>query len=208
MGALPKGKPGDVPHYDYNGWIRRNDLILRTRYPNLETRIFEVQPNQYVIVFDRAVLDAVAVRDEFARSIRFITLNAGVANDVPEKYVREIAPLRDDEIARGYAGIPFSVPDINNLIAARFPKLPIVAVRDGGDPMMVTVELSENISKADEELLLAFCNGLEAIVPWQVAIVPRPDTPPADEASMRIAGLKMPMPDADPLAVRATRRRG
>ena len=100
-------------------------------------------------------------------------------------------------------GCRANLPDFNNLFAARFPKLPIMTVHDGGDPMMITVELSESISKADEKILLAFCQGLEAIVAlWQVAVVPRPSTPPANEPPLQI-------PDAisDPLAVRATRWR-
>src|SRR5579859_669911 len=176
--------PGDSRHYDYYGWVRRTDLSLRTRYPNLETRIFEVKPNQYVIVFDQALLDANAIKDEFNKRIRFVTLNATVANNAPTEFIREILPLGDDEIALGYSGIPFAIPDLNNLLAARFPRLPIVAVRDGGKPMIVTVELSESISNTDEEILLAFCKGLGAIVPWQVNVVPRADEPlPANEAA-------------------------
>src|SRR5208337_2588390 len=148
MSVLSKSEPGNARYYDYHGWIRRIDLSLRTRYPNLETRIFETAPNRYVIVFDRTLLDAVAIREEFD-SIRFVTTNAVVANDVPERYLREITPLGDEEIARDFAGIPFTQGDLSNLLAAQFPNLPITAVRDGGDPMTITIELSESISKED-----------------------------------------------------------
>ena len=204
MSVLSKSEPGNARYYDYHGWIRRIDLSLRTRYPNLETRIFETAPNRYVIVFDRTLLDAVAIREEFD-SIRFVTTNAVVANDVPERYLREITPLGDEEIARDFAGIPFTQGDLSNLLAAQFPNLPITAVRDGGDPMTITIELSESISKEDEEGLLRFCQDLEAVVPWQIIVAPGAATLPAKEPLIPVPGMKTFVPDL--LSVRATRWR-
>jgi hypothetical protein len=68
---------GESRHNDYYGWARRIDLVLRTHYPTLVTRIFELLPNQYVIVFARDQLDAVAIKDEFdniaRKSLQFQT---------------------------------------------------------------------------------------------------------------------------------------
>ena len=59
----------DAPDYDYHGWIRRIDVSLRTHYPNLVTRIFEIAPSQYAIVFDKELRDADSIRSFFDTNI-------------------------------------------------------------------------------------------------------------------------------------------
>jgi hypothetical protein len=199
---------GQVRHHDYHGWARRIDLVLRTRYPNLTTRIFELQPNQYVITFSKDLLDAVAIKNEFEDGIRFMTTNIVVSNDVPQAFSRELSPISDDEIAKGYAGMPMTLPELGNLIASRFPNLAILSVRDGGTPMVVTVDLGAPLVPEEEQELLGFCLGLEAIVPWQLNVVPKDQIPNIrKERTVQAPGMKMPFPAPDPLAVRATRRR-
>jgi hypothetical protein len=199
---------GESRHNDYYGWARRIDLVLRTHYPTLVTRIFELLPNQYVIVFARDQLDAVAIKDEFENGIRFMTTNIVVSNQIPEQYSQEIPPISDDEIARGYAGMPMTLSELGNFVASRFQNLPILSVRDGGTPMMVTVDLGEPLQPKDEQELLAFCRGLEAIVPWQLNVVPRDQIPQIPKQPIvQPPGMKMPFPVPDPLAIRATRRR-
>jgi sulfur relay (sulfurtransferase) DsrF/TusC family protein len=191
----------DKPIRDCHGWIRRIDVSLRTRYPNLVTRIFETAPSQYVIVFDKAVRDAASIKKEFHDEIRFITANADISNEIPASYLREIPPLRDDELSHGFAGLPFPLPALFNLISARFPDLPVVSVRDGGTPMKVTVELAEEIDEASKRTLLEFCNGLEAPVPWNLVVSGRA----VDAPTLPIPGAKAPPTDA--LQIRATRLR-
>lgn len=68
----------------WEGYALRVDALLRGRFPNLVTRIFEIAADQYSIVFDRALQDANLVADEFANTIRFISLNAQLSNEVPK----------------------------------------------------------------------------------------------------------------------------
>jgi hypothetical protein len=204
MDASEPAKEEQASRYDHYGWVRRTDLALRTRYPHLQTRIFETFRNQYVIVFDKTILDATAIKEEFAEEIRFVTVYADVSNEAPANFFREIPTLQDDEIARGFAGIPFSLPALTNLIASRFPDLPVYAVRDGGNPMTITVELSSDVSDSDKDRVLKFCDDLKAPVPWQVTIVDAPTQEP--RLPPRDPRLP-PTIDNDPIGIRATRRR-
>jgi hypothetical protein len=68
----------------WEGYALRVDALLRGRFPNLVTRIFEIAADQYSIVFDRALQDANLVADEFANTIRVISLNAQLSNEVPK----------------------------------------------------------------------------------------------------------------------------
>ena len=72
--------------------MRRTDVVLRAAYPQLQTRIFQIGPFAYRIVFDEAVLRADAIRDEFESHIRPITLQVEVSNDLPANFLREISP--------------------------------------------------------------------------------------------------------------------
>ena len=112
------------------GQVRRMDVILRSRFPNLVTRIYEVGSDQFVIVFDTALQDAAAIADEFDRSIRFMTVGATLSNTPPETYLREIPVLSDTEAAGDMTGLPLREFDLLNLLLSRFPDSDILAVRD------------------------------------------------------------------------------
>jgi hypothetical protein len=159
--------------FDQRGWLRRMDVNLRARYPNLVTRLFEVALNRFVIVFDKSLQDADAIREEFER-IRFATLAVTISNETPSKILREIKPIADRDLGRGYEGLPLSIPDLVNLLAARFPDVPIVAVRDGGTPMKVTVQLGHEIDDAARKEVEVFCTALAIPVPFELIVSEAP----------------------------------
>lgn len=84
---------------DRASWVRRADISLRAHYPNLVTRIFEIAPHQFVIVFDKSLQDTAQIDFE---DIRPITLQAKISNEVPVNFIREIQPLQDDQLAHKF----------------------------------------------------------------------------------------------------------
>jgi hypothetical protein len=70
--------------------VRRTDVALRAAYPQLQTRIFQIGPFAYRIVFDEAVLRFDAISDEFENNIRPLTLQVGTSNEMPPNFLREI----------------------------------------------------------------------------------------------------------------------
>ncbi len=87
--------------------VRRTDLMLRAKYPQLETRIFQVGPFGYMICFDQAVLNVSDVASEFASNIRPVTLQITLSNTIPTSFLRELPPIPDHEIAKGFSGFSF-----------------------------------------------------------------------------------------------------
>ena len=156
---------------DHTGWIRRVDVSLRSQYPNLVTRIFEIAHHQFRIVFDRSLQDAAQVDfDDF----RPVTLQAAVSNDIPATFIREIPTILDNQLAHNFEGFPFNTNQLLNLVAGRFPDLPIAGVRDGGTPMTITIELNSTLEPAQEREVLDFCNGIGAPAPFRLEVTSRP----------------------------------
>ena len=54
---------------DRSAWVRRADVMLRAQYPNLTTRIFEVERENYVVVFARDQQDASSVDVDEVRPV-------------------------------------------------------------------------------------------------------------------------------------------
>ena len=113
----------------YSGMIQRIDARLRSKYPHLETRIFEVNVNEFQIQFDPTIQDALAISKDFDYSICFIGVAATLTNDIPLTFLRELSTLSDFEATATMIGLPFSTSDLYNLFVSRFPNLGIGSVR-------------------------------------------------------------------------------
>jgi hypothetical protein len=97
---------------------------LRALYPHLTTRIFEIAAQRYVIWFDRDDLDADTSRDAFERSVKPVTVPVTITNTIPTGAVREIEPISDPQIAKGFESIQFSAVDLEIVLLSKFPDLP------------------------------------------------------------------------------------
>lgn len=117
--------------FNNEGFALRSDLALRTEHPYLTTRIFEVEPHRFLIVFDAALLEASAVAELFHRTMRYVTTHIDLSNTLPETYLRELSPLGDRELARDFKGLPLTRSDLVNLLGAKVPALDVL---DVGDP--------------------------------------------------------------------------
>jgi len=179
-------------------WIRRTDVSLRTHYPNLITRIFEIAPHQFLIVFDKSLQDAAQIDFE---QIRFVTLQAKISNEIPVNFIREIPPLADNELAHNFEGFPFTRPQLFNLVVGRFPDFPIVAIQDGGTPTAITVELTEALDPNQTRQLLEFCNGIGVPAPFKLSVTGRSVNAAAATNPSALAGF------GDTLSITAARLR-
>jgi hypothetical protein len=159
---------------DRSGWARRADLRLRADYPHLRTRIFEIAPDRFTIVFDESVQKA---EDLNVDEIRPITLPLTVSNKVPDTFLRELTPIPDGDLIQHYDGFAFSVNDLFNLIGSKFAHLPIIGLREGKYPDVAsTIEVSNSLDLEQEKELLEFCKNLGTIVPFVLEVVEQNDT--------------------------------
>ena len=156
----------------YAGQVRRIDALLRSRFPNLFTHIYEVEPNQFVIVFDAVLQDAATIADEFDRSIRFLTVAATLSNTSPETYLREIPVLSDAEAAGDMAGLPLRTFDLLNLLLSRFPDSGILAVRDNPEDRKVILSVETAPDAKTEAQLIEFVDSFDLPLTVKIEILP------------------------------------
>ena len=73
--------------------VRRNDLSLRLKYIGIKTRIFKIAPFKYVILCSNIPDDFEKIKTYFDRSIRYLTLQISLSDQVPEHYIEELSPI-------------------------------------------------------------------------------------------------------------------
>ncbi len=169
------GEPTNPPTFPpQTAAVRRTDVMLRATYPQLQTRIFEVGPFTYRIVFDRAALDASQIQREFGEKIRPVTLRVDVSNDVPVQYVREIAPISDHELSKGFAGLPLTRDDICTILAGKYPDLPELISIGPAEAPGQKLTFARQLSPEDEAKVRTFFDRWETGWPIRFAVVQAP----------------------------------
>jgi hypothetical protein len=149
------------------GMVRRADVALRALYPQLTTRIFEVAPHKYEIVFDRELLDANAINDVFQKSVRPATVWIELSNIAPSSFIHELAPIEDVDISLGFEGCPFSWPDIESILLSRHPDLPRFAeIPNQNNPIKIL--FSQPLSAEQQEKVRTFMSG--CLPDWPIEI--------------------------------------
>jgi hypothetical protein len=159
---------------DRSGWARRADLRLRADYPHLHTRILEIAPDRFTIVFDESLQKAEGFNVD---EIRPVTLPLTVSNKIPDTFLRELPPIPDADLVQHFDGFPFSSNDLFNLIGSKFAHLPITALREGKYPdVAFTIEVSNSLDLEQEKALLDFCKNLGTIVPFAIEVAEQNQT--------------------------------
>lgn len=177
---IPLPTPEDFP--PQRAAVQRTDLALRARYPQLETRIFQVGAFEYRIVFDDAILRADVIREEFANSIRPITVPVDVSNEVPSNFLREIRPLADHQIAFGFAGLPFTRDDLRTVLYGKFPRLPNLTSVDNVRHPTLTLAFERELTLEEKKSVTTFFERWESGWPIEFAVATSAEkltTPPA-----------------------------
>lgn len=104
-------------------YVRRDDLRLRSLYPSLKTRIFEIENQKFLIYVQNPFDDRNSLCEEFNNSVRFITNPVKLTFDLPEKFVKEIPVIADAQIGDDFAGIGWTTDQLYNLLYSKFPFL-------------------------------------------------------------------------------------
>lgn len=158
--------------------VRRVDVALRAAYPQLVTRIFQVTRFAYLIVFDRSVLDATQIRNDFQANIRPVTLQVDVSNEIPAQFLRELLPIADHELAHGFAGLPLTRDNIRAILAGKFPNLPeLVSIGPALAPGQ-KLTFARELNEGEKTLVRKFFNDYEPGWPIEFA-----SAPPVNEIS-------------------------
>lgn len=140
-------------------YVRRDDLRLRSVYPSLKTRIFEVEPENFLIYVQNSFGDRDALREEFEYSIRMITNPVGLTFELPNHFIREILIIEDSEIGDNFAGIGWTANDLYNLLYSKFPFLKSIKI-DSVEKGIVKIHFPQGMSGLYNSQLTSFLDSL------------------------------------------------
>ena len=140
-------------------YVRRDDLRLRGVYPSLKTRIFEVEPENFLIYVQNPFGDRNALCEEFDNSIRFITNQVELTFDLPNHFIRELPIIEDSEIGDNFAGIGWTANDLYNLLYSKFPFLKSIKI-DSVEKGVVKIHFPQGMSGLYNSQLTSFLDSL------------------------------------------------
>lgn len=140
-------------------YVRRDDLRLRSVYPSLKTRIFEVEPENFLIYVQNPFGDRDALCEEFDNSIRFITNQVELTFELPNHFIREIPIIEDSEMGDNFAGIGWTANDLYNLLYSKFPFLKSIKI-DSVEKGVVKIHFPYGMSGLYNSQLTSFLDSL------------------------------------------------
>lgn len=152
----------------FEAQTRRIDALLRSRFPHLVTDIYEVKPNEFVIVVsaETQVVDEIA--EEFQRSIRFAHVAVTLSNSVPSSFVKQIPSLSEYESIGTMIGLPVTLIDLQNLLLSRFPEVDIVSVV--GRDIAVIILVAQEPDPETCQWMIEFVETLGISVPVDIQV--------------------------------------
>jgi hypothetical protein len=110
-------------HFPQTETLKQTDLRFRSRFPWVQTRLFETSQHNFSIFVSKAQMDVEHAADEFNNKIRPLGLHVQLANDLPQNYLREISGVPDAELGQ-IISLNLSHGDIRIQINANFPHFP------------------------------------------------------------------------------------
>lgn len=115
---------------NFKGIVRRTDLYLRTKYPEVITTIYNIDENSFSIKCENTDDDFSKFKDDFDNNIRIIGAFVEVVQDAPEKFIEVVPSILDTEIAQDFEGIPHSKATLLNLLISKFPHIYFLKIED------------------------------------------------------------------------------
>lgn len=136
-------------------YVRRDDLKLRAKYPTLNTRIFEISNERFVIFVENPFGSKDELSKEFEHSIRMVTNPVSLIFECPTDYIDEINPITDDKIADDFAGIGITVDQLYNLVVSKFPFIKKIEINEDSNNVVV-IHLAKILNKSNKRRINDF----------------------------------------------------
>lgn len=139
------------------GPIRRTDLYLRAKYPELITSIYRIEKNRFEIFCQNAGEDFTSLKKEFNYSIKMMTAPVELVNVEPSVFLEEISPIKDTEISKGFEGVPMTKVGLLNLLISKFPNVNFHRISDSAG--VVNIHLATFDEKIGDTTYHRFLNN-------------------------------------------------
>lgn len=128
--------------------VRRNDLSLRLKYIGIKTRIFKIAPFKYVILCSNIPDDFEKIKTYFDRSIRYLTLQISLSDQVPEHYVEELFPIDMEHPVDDFRATARTRVEIEEYIYGRYHDFDIrkIVPSEGGINFHMDIYVGSDVS--------------------------------------------------------------
>tara|TARA_R110000744_G_scaffold380532_1_gene501832 strand:- start:3103 stop:5025 length:1923 start_codon:yes stop_codon:yes gene_type:complete len=112
------------------GLIRKADLNLRSKYPELQTVIYQTLDDSFVIQITNRKVDLVAVEQEFEKSIKPIFLRVVLSKRKPRRKIILVPSLEDKDIPKGMQGVLMPIFRWADMLMSKFPYINFYKITD------------------------------------------------------------------------------
>lgn len=128
--------------------VRRNDLSLRLKYIGIKTRIFKIAPFKYVILCSNIPDDFEKIKTYFDRSIRYLTLQISLSDQVPEHYIEELFPIDMEHPVDDFRATARTRAEIEEYIYGRYHDFDIrkIVPSEGGINFHMDIYVGSDVS--------------------------------------------------------------
>ena len=128
--------------------VRRNDLSLRLKYIGIKTRIFKIAPFKYVILCSNIPDDFEKIKTYFDRSIRYVTLQISLSDQVPEHYIEELFPIDMEHPVDDFRATARTRDEIEEYIYGRYHDFDIrkIVPSEGGINFHMDIYVGSDVS--------------------------------------------------------------
>lgn len=140
--------------------IKRDELNLRAKHPDLRTKIYKVSEFRYEIWCDNIGERFDPISKEFDESIRMVTNPVKITKIKPLSFVEKISKIYDDNIPNKYRGLSMRTIDLYNLISLRFKSLDLINVIGNDGDMKIKIHFSHEIPNGIKPSLISFLNNI------------------------------------------------
>ena len=156
-------------NYTFDGWVRQTDLRLRTLYPLIQTEIYEIQEEKYLIYTPREDL---LVDDDFKKKFNYSIKNAAlwceITNDKPQKFLRIIPIVNDEQIGKSLDVLFKNQSMFNELFNIKFPKVNFrIHEMDENRNILIEINDKKYINEVKN-----FCISLNEPVTYTIGVDP------------------------------------
>ncbi len=160
------------------GPVRRTDLNLRARYPELVTTIYRVDEIHFKIHCKDVKEEFEAINKDFNYSIKMLTSPIELCQEKPVKYIEVIPSIRDNEISKGFEGISLTKSGLLNLLMGKFPNVNFYKINDSAGVVNIYLATFKEkvgdltrlrfLNKKDEKSIKSFLDGLKTPINFKL----------------------------------------
>lgn len=101
---------------EYQGFVRRIDLRLRSKFPYLDTTIYKIHSHKYEIFVSNISTDFLEIARDFDEKIKNVTTPVYLVDKQPKNFKNIIEKINDHDIPSSFEGLSFSQIDLVNHI--------------------------------------------------------------------------------------------